>query len=1183
MKINQLAHRALYLAVASALFSPLVHAAGPVVADGIHLDILDSTIEVNTGNTSAVHALNGGTIAAENTEVVTSGDSSHGLAAVGAGSLISFVGGSLEVGSDNSNGAHARDGGQILISGTTISGSGSSHGVDAEDVGSVISISDSSITMTGTRGSALFAHLGGTVHAQRVAVQTTGQLGHGVLMGEDSVIDLSESTISTMGTGSRGVYVTGGQFNSRDVSIITSGTQAYGLHATIGGSIDATATDVSTSGLNAHGVVVDSTGSMASLNGGKVTTSGQEAHGLYSTAGVLHAANLDISTTGLGGIGVFARGADANISLSNSRVTTSDRGHAAAVLAGAQLTITNSELIASGGLGINGITARNAGTQVTVADSTIQVNGADSHGVLLSDMASARIDGSHIRSNGDRGRAVWIAGGSSLAVSNSLIEATGDSSVDSAFGAGAAVASSGGQIRLDNSQLVTTGERAGGLAVELADSHGIMTGGEIRTSGFGSTGAAVYGGDNLMELGGVHVITTGEGARGVVAGDSGSHAEVVSTIVETQGTAGHGLQAVRGASLNASNVQVQTHGDNANGVSVVDGSTMNVSDSQIQTAGLDAYAANVQDGASLAISGSVLHSVASTAFRLDQGTITATDGTHIAGGNGRLAEFASDAPNTLTFSGDVTAVGDIRFSEGAVDVDGNGSLDRTSSLSLDSNSIWRGATDALGDVSLTNNSRWDVSGDSLIGGLSMTDSAIVFDHADGAYKTLTIDGDFHADNGVLVMNSMLGDDNSPTDRLHVQGNTSGNAHIAVNNIGGHGAKTEDGIMLVQVDGVSGANYELAGRAVGGAYEYFLHQGGIADPADGDWYLRSQLEVAPIDDCIINPEDPACVDPIISPPVERPETGVYLANQAAAVGMFDLTMHERIGEPNLVERQKTHDHMGGAWARVTTDHNRSRIDDQLGSQGRQHVLQVGADLTRWGDNDRGVLGVMVGNGEATQRVLSQVTGYAAEGRVKGRAAGLYGSWLQNSSDDGGLYVDGWVQTARFRNTTQGDALQRERYDSRSTSASVEAGYAFNVHLNANSALYLEPQAQVIWSDFRMDGGSHVEANGTEVRVADAGGIRTRVGVRLFGHATVDNPNRVQPFAALNWIRQHGNANAVWMDDVTMSGAAPRDLYEAKGGVQVQLTRGLTAWGELSVGRGAQDYRNYGGLLGVKYAW
>ncbi|TGQ65294.1 autotransporter outer membrane beta-barrel domain-containing protein, partial [Mesorhizobium sp. M8A.F.Ca.ET.207.01.1.1] len=93
--------------------------------------------------------------------------------------------------------------------------------------------------------------------------------------------------------------------------------------------------------------------------------------------------------------------------------------------------------------------------------------------------------------------------------------------------------------------------------------------------------------------------------------------------------------------------------------------------------------------------------------------------------------------------------------------------------------------------------------------------------------------------------------------LHVRGDTSGDALIAVKNIGGVGAPTVDGIPLIEIDGASRANYALSGRAVGGSYEYFLFQGGLADPSDGNWYLRSQW----FDVCQDNPAAPGCaVDP-----------------------------------------------------------------------------------------------------------------------------------------------------------------------------------------------------------------------------------------------------------------------------------------------------------------------------------
>jgi len=600
-------------------------------------------------------------------------------------------------------------------------------------------------------------------------------------------------------------------------------------------------------------------------------------------------------------------------------------------------------------------------------------------------------------------------------------------------------------------------------------------------------------------------------------------------------------------------------------------------DSQIVSEGVNSSAASLLDGATLYISNSALNSQAAAALLMENGTFTAANGTTIEG-NGTLAQFGSDSANTLNFDQNVVALGDIRFTEDALDADGNGTLDRTSALSLDHGSYWRGATDAVGSVTLSNGSRWDVTSDSQIGELSLANATLAFDHADGHYKTVTVDGDFQADNGLLLMNTALGDDNSGTDKLHVLGNTSGTAAVAVNNLGGLGAETQDGIQIIEVDGRSDARFDLSGRAVAGQYEYFLYQGGKSDPNDGDWYLRS--EMSPVD-----PGTDPGADPVINPPapVQRPEGGAYLANQAAAVGMFDLTLHERVGEPNLTERQRSGNNVGSVWVRTTSDHPHYRINDQLAGQGRQSVLQIGTDLTHWGSEDRGVLGVMAANGQSRSQVTSDLTGYSAQGRVDGRAVGVYATWIQGAKNDGGLYVDSWLQTARFKNSVQGDALAQENYRSRSTAASLEAGYAMRLTNNENSALYLEPQVQAIWTDYRMEGGNHQEVNGTVVSKGDAGGLQTRVGARLYGHATAETGNRVQPFVAVNWIRNPGHANSVWMDQTLLEGVVPRDVYEAKAGVQLQLSPRLTGWGELNTQRGAYGFSSMGAQMGVKYAW
>lgn len=115
--------------------------------------------------------------------------------------------------------------------------------------------------------------------------------------------------------------------------------------------------------------------------------------------------------------------------------------------------------------------------------------------------------------------------------------------------------------------------------------------------------------------------------------------------------------------------------------------------------------------------------------------------------------------------------------------------------------------------------------------------------ADGRY------GDYIGQDGRLWLDTRLNGDRSPTDLFTVEGSTSGRTTVRITNRGGTGARTTgDGIKIVEVHGNSAADaFVLDGdfvardgqpAAVGGAYAYTLHHNGVADPADGNWYLRS---------------------------------------------------------------------------------------------------------------------------------------------------------------------------------------------------------------------------------------------------------------------------------------------------------------------------------------------------------
>ncbi|WP_164162662.1 autotransporter outer membrane beta-barrel domain-containing protein [Stenotrophomonas maltophilia] len=554
--------------------------------------------------------------------------------------------------------------------------------------------------------------------------------------------------------------------------------------------------------------------------------------------------------------------------------------------------------------------------------------------------------------------------------------------------------------------------------------------------------------------------------------------------------------------------------------------------------------------------------------------ITAQNGASLIGGNGVMIEARDNA--LLDFTARTSTLkGDITIADTA-----------TAKISLLDGLDLTGRILGPADVIVDQGGRWTLSGDSNTGNLTLGAGSDIFLGAAGtaAYPQLTVNGNYAGNGGTLHFNTVLAGDDAASSRMHVTGDTSGTTQVTVNNIAGAGAQTVNGIPLVQVDGASNGHLALQGRAIGGMYEYFLRKG-TPGATNGNWYLTSAYTGNP---CDINPALPECkpvdptdptdpVDPVdpevpVDPvPVLRPEPGAYLANQAAAVQMFQLRRHDR-GEPGF-DRARI-----GTWVRAGRDQLQANVAGQVDARTHINTLQLGSDVWRWGDG-RGQVGVMLGTGEATTQAVSTLSGYGTRGKVKGKSAGVYLGWVQDAQSSAGLYVDGWLQAARFDNEVQGEGIARETYDSRTRSASLEAGYAWAIRSSEASTLYLQPQAQLTWTDY--DGDSLVENNGTTVEDGRGGGLNSRLGVRLFGQSTLQG-NRVQPFLAANWLRGQRD-EAMRFNSESLNAKTPENRYEVQAGAQLQLGQRWSAWGDLRVQRGDSGYRNHGAQVGLRAAW
>ncbi|HGM5876627.1 TPA: autotransporter outer membrane beta-barrel domain-containing protein [Stenotrophomonas maltophilia] len=553
-------------------------------------------------------------------------------------------------------------------------------------------------------------------------------------------------------------------------------------------------------------------------------------------------------------------------------------------------------------------------------------------------------------------------------------------------------------------------------------------------------------------------------------------------------------------------------------------------------------------------------------FRSDTDVdITLRNGAELVAGNGVLIDIQ---PNTrdpaLKVHADVDVSnsqlrGDIRAGAGA-----------TGSLALrDNASLVGGMTGAI-DVALSQGGQWQLNKNSDVANLTVENGGVVALGDGSAFHTLNVAGNFTGNGGTLAFNTVLAGDDAATDKLIIGGDTSGTANVRVNNVGGAGAQTNQGIQLIQVGGASNGQFNLAGRAVGGQYEYFLHKG---TGADGNWYLRSQLPTVP-DPCLVDPSLPQCrpVDPVDpGEPVLRPEPGAYLANLQAAQNMFRLGYHDRHAGQNS----------GRAWARVDGSRNGfDAVSRQLDIHGNSQALTVGADL--WRHESGSSAGVMLSSGNATSTSTNELSGYYARGKVKGEALGIYGTWRGGNGADpyAGFYVDGSLQRAQFRNRVEGIGLAAERYDSRAWQGAVETGYAFRVGGASNGGLYLEPQLQVGYS--RWDSNRHTEANGTVVGAENANGLFGRAGLRLSGVTRWGSGNaEVQPYLAANWLHTRAESQ-IRMDDEVVDARIPHSRGEFSGGASVKFSNGIGAWGGLSLQR-ASGYHQTSAQVGVSYSW
>ncbi len=823
-----------------------------------------------------------------------------------------------------------------------------------------------------------------------------------------------------------------------------------------------------------------------------------------------------------------------------------------------------------------------------------------SHAVIVDDGVTKYINNASVMTIGDGSYGISVdSQNKALHISNSKIKTFGsvydkenNQDVNGGITASAVVSEFGGTIVMNGDNSVETGGAySAGLLSQVNDSGNVENNTRLETTD--KTNIVTYG-ENAVGV--LACSSPGESRTCVDAvddelSDSNSY-EVISRAdlkmnggsITTNNINSYGAYANgKKAYINLDDVALETVAEGSYAVAIRQGN-IDIKNSFITTKGTKSPIAKIYNGGELFFSNVTAVSVQDKGISIDASNIDS---------NAKIALSSVELSSALDSIDVNKTTTNLNILNRSIITPGNNILVNNTGGDLNiisSNSTLNGATKLVSGTTtlkLSENTIWNMKDDSVVTHLTNSDSIINLSYDDGQTftqgKTLTVKGNYVGNNGQLNIRTVLGDDKSATDRLIVEGNTSGSTTVYVKNAGGSGAATLNGIELITVNGnesPADAFRQGDARIAAGAFEYQLKQQGK------NWYLTSYQSVNGED----NSSEGNSESTETPTPVLRPEAGSYVANLAAANTLFVMRLNDRAGETRYIEPVTEQERSSRLWLRQIGGHNAWRDSNgQLRTTSHRYVSQLGADLLTGGftDSDSWRLGVMAGYARDYNSTHSSVSDYRSKGSVRGYSAGLYATWFADDISKKGAYIDAWAQYSWFKNSVKGDELAYESYSAKGATVSLEAGYGFalNKSFGLEAAKYtwiFQPQAQAIWMG--VDHNAHTEANGSRIENDANNNIQTRLGFRTFIRTQEKNSgphgDDFEPFVEMNWIHNSKDF-AVSMNGVKVEQDGARNLGEIKLGVNGNLNPAASVWGNVGVQLGDNGYNDTAVMVGLKY--
>ncbi|MDR0219762.1 MAG: autotransporter outer membrane beta-barrel domain-containing protein [Enterobacteriaceae bacterium] len=468
-------------------------------------------------------------------------------------------------------------------------------------------------------------------------------------------------------------------------------------------------------------------------------------------------------------------------------------------------------------------------------------------------------------------------------------------------------------------------------------------------------------------------------------------------------------------------------------------------------------------------------------------------------------------------------------------------------------------------------------------------------------RTLTVNGDYTGNNGVVELSTVLGGDNSATDKLVINGNATGKTLLDISNAGGKGALTHKGIEVVHVNGTSDATFGLRSDyhhegvpvVVIGAYAYHLEKDTAFDKATASgktekatektgeswaltsaWKDKNRLQAG-----VSVYESYGRILQTINAPVSLSNRiAAYQGNLRDATGFAPM-----VGDKNAVRLPN------GVWGQITGSYG--KLSPRVSSSGVDNITykmgraQVGAERPLYENGQGSVVGGVFAQ---FSRIDADVDAEHGDGNIQanGYTVGGTGTWLGNN----GVYLDGLAQITYFDNELESKAAGKKLGEGKGAfgyALSVEAGK----QLDLTPAWSLTPQAQLTYSAINMDNFN--DSFGTQVKFNQSRSAKLRVGTTLnYGQKWRDEQSKKEKaanFYGLVNVRQEllARKDSVDVAGTSFHGSNDRTWGEVGAGGSYSWNEGKylvysQATANTSLNSFADNYE-LGGKIGLRVAW